>query len=210
MNENETGTPADLLEPTNILAKPFPSPWTPRAVFLVALLPSVMGLGIALVAFLTVTDPPLGRSRAEMVEAVLWLGGISSVCFGVAALCFARALDGYRRGLAQVRPLSYPGQIAAACFLTLVCGSMAVIHILDGQWARLPLFLLNPMLLLTWFGVAHKRAEKIQASSVRGGDRSSLSRGETPTVQAKPNEHWWTRYRTEEQEERQEITKRRS
>ena len=189
MNKNEV---ENLAKSSGILAKSYPSPWTPLAVFLMGILCSIMGLGMALVCSILLTAPPVNRPHAQLVEDALWSGGIALVSLVGAALLFARAREGYSQGRSQVRPLSYRGQLVAACFATLVCGFMAVANALDGQWVRTPIFLLNPMLLLTWFGVAHKRA---QAHS------GSLTVKETLTAETKTSGHWWTRYRTDQPED---------
>lgn len=197
MNDNEAGTQA---RPVGILAKPFPSPWTPRAVFLMGILCGVMGLGMALVATITLTDA--NRWNSETIENALWLGGIAVGSLVGAALLFERAWDGYRHHRRHVRPLSFRGQLAAAGFASLVCGFMAVVHVLDGQWERLPLFLLNPMMLLTWFGVAHKRAQaRVARESMRVSEDSLIAEAAlTPSSPASSlsSGHWWTRYRTEQ------------
>jgi uncharacterized membrane protein len=116
-------------------------------------------------------------------------------------MCFTHARDAYRRGLASVRPLSLRQQTAAACAVTFFCFFGAVINAVDGQWKLLPIFLLNPMLLLTWLGVAQKRA----LARSEAANRSTAAVAQTPAVGAEPSRHWWTSYRNAQREEDEQV-----
>ncbi len=137
--------------------------WTPLAVFLVGVLASMIGFFLSLLLILLLTN--LKSHRPPSKEDILVVCVLALLSIGVGIVCFVRAREGFIRG--QVRPLSYREQLFAASLAT-VCAAFGVLSVLESrQWFWLPMFVMNPMLIVTWLGVAKKRGGSNQASCER-------------------------------------------